>query len=477
MSKETINNSTLVLLAFTIAFFPRVLDTLGFPPAINFIHFLVIPLVLWIAISSTHTKNRRQIAISLEVMGGLLILLGVILASALLNKAGVINVFLEYMFLAEPFMLLLAMICIPISSARLEKFKSWIFIFAIINLVLAVAQYVLLIKGILAIPRMSLPDNVQGVFYLTGAGNYISVSVSLYVALYYFINYKKTSLWSRGFWLLASFYQLLISDSKQVLLVFMAAAMLLVLTKVQDIGKLLTYLIILILGLVSFYLAIENLSNLPGLGAFKHWIGRTWLYGPNGLGTQTKISGIRIVASYFESPLNWLFGLGPGHTIGRLGGWVLKEYSQMLIPLGSTIHPVTMQVHDVMAASWLAQESTLFSPFFSWAGIWGDLGFLGLGAYLYLNYIVWVRIGRDDFSRFMILTNFVYGLIFTQMEEPGQVLTVAILIGLQWHQQQISRTIDHVPLATNANSRLNMNQGASIYLNNRLERQPPNHES
>ena len=78
----------------------------------------------------------------------------------------------------------------------------------------------------------------------------------------------------------------------------------------------------------------------------------------------------------------------------------------------------------------------MFLPFFGWAGIWGDLGFLGLGAYLYVASIVWRKICWNNMSRFLLLNVFSFGLIFTQMEEPGFMLFIAALIGLQWQESQ-----------------------------------------
>ncbi|MGB5710690.1 MAG: hypothetical protein WBM44_07240, partial [Waterburya sp.] len=85
----------------------------------------------------------------------------------------------------------------------------------------------------------------------------------------------------------------------------------------------------------------------------------------------------------------------------------------------------------------VASGSTMFLPFFGWAGIWGDLGFLGLGAYLYLASIVWRNLCSDNMSQFLLLTVLSFGLIFTQMEEPGYMLLTAALIALQWQESQI----------------------------------------
>ena len=118
---------------------------------------------------------------------------------------------------------------------------------------------------------------------------------------------------------------------------------------------------------------------------------------------------------------------------------MLKEYGNLLIPLGGTIHPASEAVWDTWRGHWL--DSSFFSPLWGWAAIWGDLGFLGLGAFLYLCSIVWRRVCLDDFSKFMMLTVLVFGLIFTQMEEPGYMLTVASLIGLRWHDIQIEKSL------------------------------------
>jgi hypothetical protein len=77
---------------------------------------------------------------------------------------------------------------------------------------------------------------------------------------------------------------------------------------------------------------------------------------------------------------------------------------------------------------------------FTWVGFWGDEGIFGLGAYLYLCFIVWRRICVDDFGKFLLLSTASFGFILTQMEEPGHVLTVACLLGLRWQEEQIKPT-------------------------------------
>ncbi|BAY48398.1 hypothetical protein SAMD00079811_60210 [Scytonema sp. HK-05] len=449
--KVYLTSLTLIITAFATAFFPRIISAVGAPKAINFVHFLLVPFAFLVAITKTPTKDRKQIAISWELITACLLLLGIMIASALLNKAGVINVFLGFMILIEPFLLLLAIVCIPLTTASFKKLRAWLLGSALINLLVALVQKPLIDAGKLSVGQYTPQDAIQGVFYLSGAGGYVSCSVSIAVALYYFLNAKTVSIWMRVFWLLAAFYQMLISDSKQVLVVFVVAWVLLSFTKIHNFGKVLMYFIGIVIFLLGFYWAVENL-DIPGLDGFKLWFSRTDLYGPDGEAVNLKLAGIRIILSYYKSPLNWLLGLGPGHTVSRLGGWFFRDYWDLLAPLGATTHPVSMESWNVVNASWLALSSSMFMPLFSWVGIWGDLGFLGLGAYLYLGYILWSRLAKDDFSRLLILTMFVFGLIFTQMEEAGQTLTVAFLIGLQWQERQIARQARERSLHLNADA-------------------------
>jgi hypothetical protein len=114
---------------------------------------------------------------------------------------------------------------------------------------------------------------------------------------------------------------------------------------------------------------------------------------------------------------------------------MLVDYWNLLGPLGATIHPASQAVWVTWRGYYL--DSSFFSPLWGWVGIWGDSGLLGLAAYLYLGSIVWRRLCTDDFSKFMLLTVLVNGFIFTLMEEPGYMLSMAMVVGLRWQEHQI----------------------------------------
>jgi hypothetical protein len=99
------------------------------------------------------------------------------------------------------------------------------------------------------------------------------------------------------------------------------------------------------------------------------------------------------------------------------------------------MHQASTALLEAYFGSWLALESTMFCPLFFWAGIWGDLGFAGLGAYLLLGFIIWQYICVDNFSRFLLLSVAGFGFIFTQMEEPGYMFYTAAIIGMRWHEK------------------------------------------
>ncbi|MDJ0702083.1 MAG: hypothetical protein QNJ46_02285 [Leptolyngbyaceae cyanobacterium MO_188.B28] len=431
-SKGFIRNSTLILLAFATAYFSRIVDSAGAPSVINFLHFAAIPSACGMALLKSRTRNQNQITIVWSILMGLMILLSVMLASAIVNDAGEINVVLDFLLLGEPFLLILALISLPITPRSLEKLRTWLIRFGFANLAFAAAQYVLfMVLGLH--PKAGNPDYVQGVFYHSGAGHVVSASVSLTFGLYYFFSAKKVPLWIRISVLTATFFHMLLADAKQVLLSFLVAFVLLLLTKFKSIFEAMKYVVPTLLFGFIFLWCVQN---VPAFGAFQTWA-RPDIYGPDGEATLLKSAALRIIPIYFTSPLNWLVGLGPGHTVGRLGGWMLTNYWHLLGPLGATQHPASGDVWTAVGQSWLGNQSSMFSPLFGWAGIWGDLGFLGLAAYLYLGFLVWRYLCRDDFTKFLLLTIFIFGLIFSQMEEPGYMLFIAIIIGIRWHENRL----------------------------------------
>lgn len=430
-NKGYIQLSHLLMFGFCLVFYSRVLTLLKFPSIINLLHLGLIPYICVFIVLKTRTKSKSQIAVSKALILGLALLLTTMIASALLNSAGIINIVVDFILLGEPFMMLLAFVSIPMSATKIAQLRSLLIYSGFINTLFAFIQrYVFNLQV-----RPGLSDNIKGVFIAQGAGHVIGASVALTFGLFYFITAKTVPIWMRAVVVLATVWHMLLADAKQVLLSFLVGGSLLLLTKLKNAGEALKYLsATLVIAIVILWC----IQNVPAFHAFNTWI-RPEIYGPEGEATKLKLAAIRIVPSYYHSFLNSWLGLGPGHTVGRLGGWMLREYNDLLAPLGSTVHPASNAVWQATAQSWLGNQSSIFSPLFGWAGIWGDLGFVGLGAYLYLWFLVWRYICVDDFSKFLVLCVFAFGLVFSQMEEPGYMLFVVSLIGLRWQEHRAAK--------------------------------------
>lgn len=421
--KGAFRGSNLALWAFATAFFPRVIAALGVPSAVNFLHFVTIPWVCGFVLAKSRTKDAKQFAISKEVVSALGILLGVIVTSAILNDAGVINVILSFLLYGEPFMWLLIVVMLPLSSTLLTKFRTWWMRFGLINLLFALVQsFVLRLDALNA-------DNVKGVFIGQGSGHVVGASVSLVFAIYYFSIAKHQSIWVRGLLIVAALIHIVKCDGKQVLAVFLSGLLILVLVKVKELGKLIQYIAIAIVFTGLIILAANTVFH-----ALFTWFDLDIQQ----QGMELKLSGFSILPTFYQSPLNWIFGLGPGHSISRLGGWLVWDYFDLLKPFGVTVSGASKAVWSAASQSWLGDRSSWFSPLFGWAGIWGDLGFAGIGAYLYLWWIVWQRLCSSDISRFLVLTVLIFGTILTQIEEPGYMLFTTGIIGLNWQEHRPS---------------------------------------
>ena len=426
--------TTLMLFSFGSAFFPRVLTALKFPSIVSLLHLGIVPFICVFILLKTQVKNRNQIAAIQELTFAILFFIGVVLASALLNDAGIINVFLGFLLLCEHFLLLLTIISLPITPEQVIRFRAFIIFSSFTNTIFAYVQ-----RYVLNMQRLpGLEDNIKGVFIGQGAGHVVGASVALSFGIYYFATAKNIPIWIRTAVVLATFWHMNMADAKQVLLCFGVGGIILIITKFKNIVEALKYVIGSVLLVSAFFWCVEN---LPEFDAFKTWM-RPEIYGPDGEATRLKLATFRVVPTLYTSFLHPLLGLGPGHTVTRLGGWMLQEYKDLLAPLGPTIHPASAAVWSEVAKSWLGDQSSMFSPLFGWAGIWGDFGWLGLASFMYIWFVVLRRLCINDLSKFFVFTTCAFGLVFSQMEEPGYMLYITCLIGIMWQEHQCEKRMN-----------------------------------
>ncbi len=431
--RSLLSNPNLIIFAFCVVFYSRILATTIHLSLLNLLHFIVVPGVCAIALATTRTKDRHQISICFAFLGGLCGLFCVAIASAIVNHAGFINAFVSFMMLGEPFIFLLAIAAIPMSIASYHKARNCLYWAVAINFVLAAVQKPLIDSGRLFAGGLDGTDGCGGVFFVSGAGNYVSATVSLVFALYFFVTYRGYP-WIKFAVAYAALFHILFSDSKQIILAYGVAWMLLIFTNIQDIAKTIQLSIsFLLVGVIGSWC----IQNLPALKAYTSWA-RPELYGADGLAWYAKFYAVRTILANYQSPLNIFVGLGPGHSVSRLGAWFLRDYASMLGPLGSTTTSIGADTMYFVAHFWLTSGSSLFSPIFGWAGIWGDLGGFGLAAYLYLAYLTWIYFGLNRILKVHLLGVLVMGFIFTQMEEPGYTITIAYMLGLSWQERRLA---------------------------------------
>ena len=434
-NKAYIKNSSLILLTFCSIFYSRIIATTVRFSLLTHVHFIFVPVMCLFVLNTTRIKDSKQISMCLSFIVGLLVLFGVMLASALWNNAGLINAIFSFMMLGEPFMFLLAMTCIPVTIEVVAKTKKLLYWSVLINFLLAAAQKPLIDSGRLNAGGLDGTDGCGGVFFVSGAGNYISATVSVIFALYFCTSNKESPLWIKVAVALAALWHLLFSDSKQLVLAYGVAWLLLIIVNSKDIVKTLK----LLFGIVfTGFIGMWSATNVDAFKAYTAWA-RPELYGSDGLAWYAKFYSIRVILDHFQSPLNWFLGLGPGHTVSRLGAWFLRDYDTLLRPLGSTRTVIGQDSMDFVAGFWLTSGSSLFSPIFGWSGIWGDLGLFGLGAYFYLAYLTWRYFCLDDILKLTLLSVFVIGCIFTQMEEPGYMISIAFILGLSWQEKELEK--------------------------------------
>jgi hypothetical protein len=418
-SRQLLRSSSLIILTFVVAFYPRVLAAMKIPSVVNFLHFGCILLLLIFTLP--RIRSRLQTRISSLILYGLYAILLVISVSAFWNNAGVVNLVLDFLLLSEPFILLLAIVGLRMNAGSIQRFH-WVLIgSSVINSLFAYVQYF-----VLKLQIAGGPDAIKGVFLNQGAGHHVGGAVALTSAVYIFNQPVIRSLWVKIFLAMMFIPQTFpMSDSKQVIVVFLGSMVLLTLTRMKKIFEVLKYGVLTLGAIALVYWVIVNL--FPTLG---YWLNVPLLMDS----FAAKFSAFSIINRYFTSPVHWLIGLGPGHTIGRLG-WLIPDYGAILRPLGVTSTPVTAAIfaeNDTNPLTNAVTGSSLFSLTFSWAGIWGDLGALGTIAYLYLWGVTWRQVCVDQFSKFLVLNMLMFGGIFSWLEEPGYMLFVISIIGLQW---------------------------------------------
>jgi hypothetical protein len=409
-----IDASFLGLALLAAVFFPRVLTAMGAPGALNFAHFALAAPCAALALPQMREGLAGRVLVALAL------LFCVICASALVNQAGATNAALDFLLLSEPFLFLLLLVSEPMSPQQFTRFRAATLLFAAVHVLLGLFQG---LSG-------RTHDDVKGVFIGQGAGHHVGGAVALATAGYLLFGHGSAGRRIlRLSMALACWMVVVFSDSKQVVAAFVVALVGLVALRARDVRSL-AMSVGLGVAVLAVVWPLRNEFQVTSM-LTEEWRIRG--------GIEQKVSIAPLLASHCDSPANWLLGLGPGHTVGRLGSSLL-EYRPLLEPLGATLSPITREAIRLRESSEFSSTrshtgSSVWSPLFFWAGLIGDLGLLGLGVYLSLWILVWRAICHTALSQLLLLGMFVLGGIFAWLEEPGYMLFNVAIIALEWQSR------------------------------------------
>ena len=420
MMNFTIRANVLIIILLCATMFSRVATSLGAPKILVHAHYAICILIFFVLVISLNMRNELR-----KFIFPLIALFVSVTLSAIVNGAGLINVLLEFVLLIEPILLFLMIALVVWSHKSIERFRHFLVVIVVVHSSFSYVQFFIL--GL-------IDDDVKGLFLAMGAGHHVAGAVALTAAIHYLTN-RNISLLSAKISLFCLLSPIVFfSDAKQVVAVFLVSLIVFITLKITDFKRVAQLSLVLIVSIVSLvWLAI---SIVPSLAVWAEW-------GLIAEGISQKLSVFPIIISHYEVPLNWAFGLGPGHTVGRLG-WMLPDYQDYLLPLGATMSGVTDAVWAANQEHYISNSTTgssMFSLLFSWVGFWGDLGIVGVMIYIYLLLLIFRMIRMDNTSAFLLITVAVFGVIFSWMEEPGYMLFVFAILGIRYQEAlTIART-------------------------------------
>jgi hypothetical protein len=229
-----------------------------------------------------------------------------------------------------------------------------------------------------------LGDLVQGTFIGMGAGAHVAGGVALVGALVCVgrglaasVSFRKHS-WLLGAILL--FIVPILGDAKQNIIAFLPAVFLLLFLfsriRWSTVVVAFPVLAIAVVSAFSYYPPLQLVANWDNMAR----------------GVFGNLEAYSIVFTRAaDSPGGLLFGLGPGNSVSRVAlmgsGFANPDSSVWL--LGLRPAPVTQELLALSASDWLLGSSSVWSGIASWLALFGDLGFLGLGLYLWMSLILW----------------------------------------------------------------------------------------
>jgi glycosyltransferase involved in cell wall biosynthesis len=408
------------LLALALSTFSRLLvASLGVPSAVNFLHF---PVVGGLFLFSLWRLERVAAPIHI----GCTALFLIYIVSAWVNGAGAVNAIIGFMLLSEPFLLFAVLVNARPNESSIRRLGWGLLALAVVQIPIALAQWPQAIAARNA-------DLVQGTFTGMVAGHHILGGVAMVGALHLLRWPRTCPGWIR--WPLAAllFGVVVISDTKQVMLAFLVGYAVVRASSLRSVAQASRWAVRIAVLILGVYVA----QRLAGTHTYFHQIGNVIS------GFAGKLVVFPILVDHFDSIANWVFGVGPGHGVSRMGGWLLEKYWHVLEPLGATRTEIAAEAWQ--ASGQLGHRSSFFIPLFSWAAIFGDVGVAGVAVYGALMWLTLRRFCVDDTGRIMVVSIFCLGLLFEWLEEPNFMLYALAVIAQSWLASSLTSDTETSP--------------------------------
>ena len=362
----------------------------------------------------------------------MLFFVAVVTVFCLLNSVAILLGVIYAITLIEPFIFLLSALLIKQFArqralagvkTRLESllFYQALKVILLLSFVLGCVQAVLF---------GGFYDYVKGLFVGAGAGHHVFGGIMSALVIYLAMRLLRVRKVSRRAVALlaatgAAMFMAMLTDTKQLLALALLILVVWILGQTlttranaaAKAGSLLTVAAIFFGGWL--YLGQFFTSQYDKLVLGIYWKGNTlgdiWRYGRGDL-------------------LDPLIGFGPGQTVSKLA-LMVSDYQGLFSSLGLDISssPITNVIWDMNQAYWVSNTvtgSSLFSQFFSWAGMLGDIGVIGLLAYAGLVAAA-VRVTWRSPTAGLLWTYFVLiGFAFMWLEESPLPVSVALFAAI-----------------------------------------------
>ncbi len=389
------------------------------PSIFNFFHF---PLALGAALVAT-LKGTPQSPVVRSIAIGSIALLFLSFISWAFNGGGIFRPILNWLVFLEPFLLIYAILRMPYSVSTGKLMRRLALGIPFVQLPLALWQAL----------TMGVGDRVQGTFVGMGAGHHVAGGVALAGALVCVARGVSAPIFKKRMsWLLGGMLLLVVavlSDAKQNIAAFLLALTLLLFMSRVRLAGLIVSLPILIAAIVIAFSYHPSLRAMTNVTMVKDIIV-----------TKGK-SVVNVAERLSENPGGWLFGIGPGNSLSRVAlmgfgerGFYLRPDSPVAL-LGLRLAPTTKKIFDLGVASQYRRASSVGSNIASWIGLFGDLGLIGLGLYLWLSWQVWRNLKgwykwEVNAAKSVLVMVGILGGMYSWLEEPGFTLTGAVIVGL-----------------------------------------------